>query len=405
VHTFNDNSFRQHFPILAHSDNAPVYLDSAATTQMPQPVMDAINQYYREGHGNVHRATHVFSRHATTAYEAARKRVARWIHAPHPHSIIWTSGTTAGINLIAAGLDSKIKPHQTILVSAMEHHANLIPWQQLAKRTGAKLAIIAVTPSGDLDLADFERQLDHDTALVALAHVSNSLGTVNPVAQVCRMAKDVGAMSIIDGAQAIAHCAVDVQRIGCDAYVLSGHKMYGPTGIGVIYGKLELLESLHPTTFGGEMVSHVSYSDAQFAQLPHRLEAGTPNISGAIGLAAAIDFIEQWPIAQRQAHEQQLLSYARKTLSQLPRVHLLANPAMSAGIVAFEVEGIHPHDIATLLDQQGIAIRCGHHCAMPITAQFAPQGSLRASFGLYNRPADIDALCQGLTNLLELFNE
>lgn len=405
VHSFNHNSFRQHFPVLAHSASQLIYLDSAATTQLPQPVMDAIQAYYQLGHGNVHRAGHAFARHATEAYESARTRVATWINAEDPKSVIWTNGCTAGINTLAYGLEAQIQAGQTILVSAMEHHANLVPWQQLAKRCNAHLDVIPVTARGDLDLAAFENKLSRNTAIVAVTHVSNSLGTINPVAQICRQASSFGALSIIDGAQAIAHCPIDVQRLGCDAYLFSGHKMYGPTGIGVLYGKPALLESLKPSLFGGEMVSQVSFEESYFSELPHRLEAGTPNISGAIGLAAAIDFLEQWPIAQRQEHERQLLSYAKAQLSQIDGVKILVQPAMSTAVLPFDVEGIHPQDVATLLDQSGIAIRCGHHCAMPITQQFAPKGSLRASFALYNNRGDIDALCKALINLIELFNE
>lgn len=397
---------RSQFPALAQEVNGHplVYLDNAATTQKPQAVLDAIARHYRADNANVHRAAHALSGRATRAFEAARETVARFINSPRSHEVIWTRGTTEAINLVAQSWGmSELKTGDEIVLSTLEHHANIVPWQLIAQRTGAVIRVIPLDERGDLDLAAYHAMLGPRTRLVSLAHVSNALGTVNPVARMVEAAKAVGAVTLIDGAQAVAHLEVDVQAIGCDFYAFSGHKLYGPTGIGVLWGRTELLERMPPWQAGGEMIDRVSFSGTTFNTLPFKFEAGTPHIAGAIGLAAAIDFVmaqdRQW-LAQ---HEQALTDYLVAGLQQVPGLRLVGEPGQRAGAVSFLLEDIHPQDAATLLDMQGIALRVGHHCAMPLMESLGIGGTMRASLACYNNRDDVDALLAALHKLSDFF--
>ncbi len=360
---------RGQFPALAQEVNGHplVYLDNAATTQKPQAVLDAINHYYRADNANVHRAAHALSGRATRAFEDARKTVARFINAPRSHEVIWTRGTTEAINLVAQSWGmSELRAGDEIVLSTLEHHANIVPWQLVAQRTGAVIRVIPLDERGDLDIAAYLALLGPRTRLVSVAHVSNALGTVNPVKEMVAAAKAVGALTLIDGAQAVAHLEVDVQAIGCDFYAFSGHKLYGPTGIGVLWGRTELLERMPPWQAGGEMIDKVSFSGTTFNTLPFKFEAGTPHIAGAIGLAAAIGFVMEQDRDSLASHEAALTDYLIAGLQQVPGLRLVGEPGQRAGAVSFLLEDIHPQDAATLLDMQGIALRVGHHCAMPL---------------------------------------
>jgi cysteine desulfurase / selenocysteine lyase len=396
---------RAQFPALQQEVNGQplIYLDNAATTQKPESVLRAMDDYYRHDNANVHRASHALSARATQAFEAARERVQQFLHARSSQEIIWTRGTTEAINLVAHswGL-SHLQAGDEILLSALEHHANIVPWQQVAARTGAVLRVIPLTGSGDLDLAAFHELLSPRTRLLTLAQVSNALGTVNPVAELIAAAKAVGAVTLIDGAQAVGHLSVDVQALDCDFYVFSGHKLYGPTGIGVLYGRAELLAQMPPWQTGGEMIQRVSFSGSTFNRPPFRFEAGTPPIAEAIGLAAALDFLANLPTGWRQ-HESALLQRLQRGLAQLPFVQQIAIPRQQAGAVSLRFTDIHPQDAGELLDQMGIAVRVGHHCAMPLMEALGIEGTLRISLALYNSEADIDALLAALARLPEFF--
>ncbi|RDE24492.1 SufS family cysteine desulfurase [Motiliproteus coralliicola] len=390
---------RADFPLLTDSDLC--YLDSAATTQKPQAVIDALSRYYQQDNANVHRAAHRLSRQATEAFEQARERVQRFINAAHSSEIIWTRGTTEGINLVAHSFGQlAIAAGDEILISELEHHANIVPWQLLAQRSGAKLRVIPIRDDGDLDLEAFEALLNPRTRLLALTQVSNALGSVNPIETMIEQAHRVGAKVLIDGAQAVSHFPIDVQALDCDFYLFSGHKLYGPTGIGVLYGKQALLSVMPPWQGGGEMIERVSFEASSFQPPPFRFEAGTPNIAGAIGLATAIDYLESFDRRQRLRHEQQLLNYAEQQLKLVPGLQILCNPGQRIGLIPFVIEGLHNFDLGALLDQQDIAIRTGHHCAMPLHQRLGLDGSARASFGLYTTKQDIDRLVQSLLNLL-----
>ncbi|MFU7711268.1 aminotransferase class V-fold PLP-dependent enzyme [Aeromonas veronii] len=400
------DQLRSQFPALAQAVNGHplVYLDNAATTQKPHAVLDAISHYYRADNANVHRAAHALSGRATRAFEAARETVTRFINAPRSHEVIWTRGTTEAINLVAQSWGmSELKAGDEIILSTLEHHANIVPWQLVAQRTGAVIRVIPLDKRGDLDLAAYHAMLGPRTRLVSVAHVSNALGTVNPVDRIVTVAKAVGAVTLIDGAQAVAHLEVDVQAIGCDFYAFSGHKLYGPTGIGVLWGRTELLELMPPWQAGGEMIDRVSFSGTTFNTLPFKFEAGTPHIAGAIGLAAAIDFVmgqdREW-LAQ---HEQALTDYLVAGLQQVPGLRLVGEPGQRAGAVSFLLDDIHPQDAATLLDMQGIALRVGHHCAMPLMESLGIGGTMRASLACYNNRDDVDALLAALHKLCDFF--
>lgn len=397
---------RGQFPALAQEVNGHplVYLDNAATTQKPQAVLDAINHYYRADNANVHRAAHALSGRATRAFEDARETVARFINAPHSHEVIWTRGTTEAINLVAQSWGmSELRAGDEIVLSTLEHHANIVPWQLVAQRTGAVIRVIPLDERGDLDMAAYLAMLGPRTRLVSVAHVSNALGTVNPVKEMVAAAKAVGALSLIDGAQAVAHLVVDVQAIGCDFYAFSGHKLYGPTGIGVLWGRTELLERMPPWQAGGEMIDKVSFSGTTFNTLPFKFEAGTPHIAGAIGLAAAIGFVMEQDRDSLASHEAALTDYLIAGLQQVPGLRLVGEPGQRAGAVSFLLEDIHPQDAATLLDMQGIALRVGHHCAMPLMESLGIGGTMRASLACYNNRDDVDALLAALHKLSDFF--
>ncbi|QYJ98368.1 cysteine desulfurase [Shewanella alkalitolerans] len=398
------SQLRSQFPALTQSlgDYPLVYLDTAATSQKPQGVIDAMSRYYQADNANVHRAAHQLSARATSQYEAVRDKVKAFIKANRREEIIFTHGTTEGINLVALGLASQLKAGDLILLDSAAHHANIVPWQMLAKQTGAEILPIPLTPEARLDQLAYQALLQRGPRVVALSHVSNVLGTVNPVKEMIAQAKAVGALTLIDGAQAIAHLEVDVQTLDCDFYLFSGHKMYGPTGIGILYGRYEALDKLEPLLTGGEMIKQVSFEGTTFNILPNRLEAGTPPIAEVIGLGAAIDFIQSLPRAELRAHEQALLNRLQDELRALGGISLYGAHQDNIGAVAFNLTGEHHQDVGILLDQQGIAVRCGHHCAMPLMQTLGLSGCCRASLGVYSNDEDVDRFIQALKSVKEL---
>ena len=390
---------KQDFPILQQQVNGQplVYLDNAASTQKPNAVIDAIADYYRTSHSNVHRGAHTLSERATEAFEQARQRVANFIGCGDSAEIIWTRGTTEAVNLVAnAWGRAFLKPGDKILVSTLEHHSNIVPWQLIAEKTDAELVPVPLDAQRNIDLAAMQNLLDGRVKLISIAHVSNALGTINPIEQIIAMAKSVGALTFIDGAQAVAHCPVDVQALGCDFYAFSGHKVFGPTGIGVLWGRRELLEAMPPFLGGGEMIETVSFTGTTFNQLPFKFEAGTPDIAGAIGLAAALNYLQQFDREAIIAHEQALMHYAFEQLAALPGLECYSPRNHSAGVFSFNLEGAHPADVGTLLDQQGVAVRTGHHCTQPLMQALQLPGTVRASFSIYNLKSDIDCLLAAL---------
>ena len=388
---------RADFPLIQGRDDV-VYLDNAATTQKPRAVLNAVRAYYETTNANVHRGVHQLSDAATDAFERARGRVARRINAAGHSEIVWTRGTTEAINLVAQSYaGSALRPGDRVLVTELEHHSNIVPWQMACERAGATLVAAAVTPEGTLDIEDFEAQLGRgDVRIAAFGHVSNALGTLHPVADLVAMARAAGAATVVDGAQAMAHYAVDVRALDCDFYAFSGHKMYAPTGIGVLYGREALLEAMPPWQGGGEMIEEVRIEATTYAGLPFKFEAGTPNIAGAIGLAAAIDYLETPDPGAVTAHEGELLHRATAGLQQIEGVRIVGTAPDKAPLVSFLMDGAHPHDLGTLLDRQGIAVRTGHHCAMPLMERLGIPGTVRASFALYNSAEDVERLVAGV---------
>ena len=401
--TFDVERIRQDFPILHQDVNGHplVYLDNAATTQKPKVVIDAIVDYYSGYNANVHRGAHSLSDRATEAFEKSRSTVASAINAASSREVIWTRGTTESVNLVASTWGAaNIKAGDVILVSALEHHSNIVPWQLLAEKVGASVVPIAVSEFGEIDLESLKQQLDERVKLVSIAHVSNALGTINPVEHIAKLIEPTNAKLMIDGAQGVAHFDVDVQNLGCDFYAFSGHKVFGPTGIGVLWGKEALLESMPPFHGGGEMIETVSFDGTTFAGLPFKFEAGTPDIAGAIGLAAAFDYLKSFDREELAKHEAELLSYCAQKLSQIDGLHRVGTASHSASVFSFLVDGTHPADIGMLLDQQGIAIRTGHHCAQPLMSNFSIPGTARASFTIYNTCKEVDRLHDGLIKVL-----
>ena len=389
-------SWRCDFPLLGDRRDL-VYLDNAATTQKPQAVLDSLERYYRCMNANVHRGAHRLSDEATAAFEQARETLARRINAPSSKTVLWTRGTTEAINLVAAAYGPlAVGDGDRILVTQMEHHSNIVPWQQLCQRTGAVLRAVGVLPSGELDRDDLDAKLAEQPRIVAISHVSNALGTVNDLTSVIASAKAIGATVVVDGAQAVAHFEVDVEALGCDFYAFSGHKMYGPTGIGVLYGREELLEEMPPWQSGGEMIERVRIEETTYASLPFKFEAGTPDISGAIGLAAAVDYLDGLDGEAVASHEASLLAYASASLRQVEGLRIVGTAAAKGPVISFLLDGAHPHDVGTLLDQQGIAVRTGHHCAMPLMDALGIPGTVRASFSLYNSRQDVDKLSEAV---------
>lgn len=401
----SSDSWASDFPILARPirQRRLAYLDNGATTQKPERVIQALERFYGQSNANIHRGVHWLSQHATDLYEQARTRVAGLLNASDSQQIIFVRGTTEAINLVAQTWGLQLRAGDEILVTEMEHHSNIVPWQLLCARTGAVLRHARVTEAGELDLSDFRAQLTERTRLVAIAHVSNALGTVNPVAALTRMAHEAGAKVLIDGAQAVAHEAVDVQALDCDFYAFSGHKIYGPTGIGALYVRHEILQELPPWQGGGDMIHTVSFDGSTWAQGPQRFEAGTPHIAGAVGLGEAIEYVREIGLDAIARHEAELLAQATERMLALPGVRVVGTSAHKASILSFLVDGIHPHDLGTILDTDGVAIRAGHHCAMPLMSRLGIPGTARASFALYNSSADIDALVSGVQKAQRLF--
>jgi cysteine desulfurase/selenocysteine lyase len=398
--------WRNDFPILqATVHGVPLaYLDNAATTQKPLSVIDAENYYYRNNNANVHRGIHALSQRATDAFEAARVKVQHFINAASPNEIVFVRGTTEAINLVAQSYGrSFFKADDEIIVSRMEHHSNIVPWQILCEQTGAVLRVIPVNSSGELEFEAYNRLFNQRTRLVAVTHVSNALGTINPVRAMIDLARIRGVPVLLDGAQAIAHMPVDVQELDCDFYAFSGHKLYGPTGIGVLYAKSALLDIMPPYQGGGDMIRSVSFDGTVYNSIPYKFEAGTPNIAGVIGLGAAVDYLSNIGFDKLIRHEQALLGYATQSVMDIPGVRIIGNALEKTGILSFVLEGVHPHDIGSILDLQGVAIRTGHHCTMPLMKHFGVSATARASFGLYNTKDEVDKLVAAIFHVKEVF--
>ncbi len=404
---FDVEKIRADFPILQQQvhGKALVYLDNAATAQKPASVIDSIADYYRDYNSNVHRGVHTLSQQATDAYEQTRSKIQAYINAGSEKEIIFVRGATEGINLVAQtfGRD-QLKAGDDILITEMEHHSNIVPWQMLAEQTGANLRYVPITDEGELDMDAFERLLTDQTKLVAVVHISNALGTINPVETIIKKAHAVGARVLLDGAQAIPHQRIDVQALDCDFYVFSGHKLFGPTGIGVLYGKHDLLESMPPYQGGGDMIKMVTMEKTLYNDLPYKFEAGTPNIADSIGLGAAIDYLQTLDDAQLQDYEQQLLHYGTELLDSIDGLQLIGTAKNKTGILSFTLAGIHPHDIGTILDHEGIAIRAGHHCAMPVMERYQLPATARASLAFYNTRDEIDKLAAAIRKCQEIFH-
>ena len=398
--------YRRDFPALDQqiSGHPLAYLDNAASAQQPQSVIDAVARYQREDHANVHRGVHTLSHRATEAYEGARDKLRDFINAANRSEIVLTSGTTEAINLVAQSYcRPRLGPGDEILITYLEHHANIVPWQQVCEQTGASLTVAPINERGELELDAFHNLLTDRTRFVAAAHVSNALGTINPVADNIAAARERGIPVLLDGAQGVPHMAVDVQALDCDFYAFSGHKMFGPTGTGVLYGRESLLDAMPPWQGGGDMILEVSFERTTYNELPYKFEAGTPNISGVIGLGAAVDYLNEVGPDRIAAHEEQLLSYLTQKLGALPDVRLIGTAASKASVQSFLVGDIHPHDLGTILDHQGVAIRTGHHCAMPVMDFFGVPGTARASLALYNTEHDVDQLVTAIEKAQRLF--
>lgn len=396
---------RRDFPILGSRVNGKplVYLDNAATSQKPQAVLDALSHYYGADNANIHRGVHQLSERATEAYEEARRRLRRFLNAASDEEIVFTTGTTDSINLVAeCWARPRLHPGDEVLVTIMEHHSNFVPWQLACERTGARFRVLPINPAMDLDLGRVDELINPRTRVVALAHVSNALGAVNPVRAICDRAHAVGAVVVVDAAQSVPHCKVDVAELACDFLAFSGHKMLGPTGIGVLYGRADLLEAMGPYRAGGGMIERVTVERTTFAPVPQRFEAGTPPIAGAVGLAAAVDYLEAIGMEQIEAYERQLLNQAVEQLSAVPGVRIVGSPRQRMAVLSLDVEGAHPHDVATILDQEGIAVRAGHHCAQPLMTDLGMTGTVRASFSFYNLQDEVRALVRGLGRVREV---
>ena len=402
---FDVGRARADFPVLARLVNGHplAYLDNAASAQQPAAVIDAVASYARAHHANVHRGVHTLSQEATTLYEAAREKTRRFVNAAAISEIIFVRGTTEAINLVAqAHGRPRLGPGDEIVISWLEHHSNIVPWQLLCEQTGAVLRVVPIDRRGVVDFDRYLAMLGPRTRIAALAHVSNSLGTILPIRAFVDAARGRGITTLVDGAQAVPHLGVDVQAIGCDFYAFSGHKMYGPTGIGVLYGREQLLAAMPPWQGGGDMILSVSFSRTTYNHLPHRFEAGTPNIAGAVGLGAAIDYLAGIGMERISAHEQQLLEYATRELEVIPGLAFIGTAPDKSSLVSFTIEGVHPHDLGTVLDSEGVAVRTGHHCAMPVMEFFGVPATTRASFGLYNTHAEVDALRDALLHAIRM---
>jgi len=401
----NFTDIRNQFPLLKQLENGHplVYLDNGATSQKPQVVIDRITQYYVAENANVHRGVYGLSERATEAYEGSREKIRQFLNAASTKEVIFVRGTTEAINLVAQTWGRQnLQAGDEVLITEMEHHSNIVPWQMLRDALGVVLKVLPINDLGEISLKDFEQYLTAKTKLVSVVHMSNALGTINPVKAMTEMAHNVGAVVLVDGAQAVPHMTVDVQDIGCDFYAFSGHKVYGPTGIGVLYGKEALLEAMPPYQGGGDMIYSVTFEETQYNVLPYKFEAGTPNMAGVMGLGAAIDFVNKIGLANITAYEQTLLQEATKKLSDIPGLKVIGQAADKGAVISFVIEGAHPHDMATLMDQEGVAVRASHHCAMPVMQRFQVPTTIRASFGVYNHSADIDRLIAAIYESLDM---
>ncbi|MBW2256140.1 MAG: cysteine desulfurase [Deltaproteobacteria bacterium] len=405
VSAFDVEAIRAQFPILHQEVHGHplVYLDNAATTQKPRAVLDAIEHHYTWSNANVHRGVHTLSERATVAFENARRSVQRFLGADDDREIVFTRGTTEAINLVANTFGQRIGAGDEILLSHMEHHSNIVPWQLLAERTGAVIKVVPVSDAGELDLRALEALVNERTRLVGCVYVSNTLGTINPVHEVVQIAHAHGVPVLLDGAQASAHLDIDVQAIGCDFYAISGHKVYGPTGIGALYGRLDILEELPPWQGGGDMILSVDFAKTTYNRVPHRFEAGTPNVGGAIGFAAALDWLTDVGVDAAAAHEETLRAYATARMEEVPGLRMLGTAEHKVGVLSFVMEGVHPHDIGTIVDQQGVAIRTGHHCTQPLMKRFGIAATARASLAVYNTRDDVDRFVAALHKVREVF--
>ncbi|MCO6017115.1 cysteine desulfurase [Carnobacterium divergens] len=401
-------ALKKDFPILFQeiNDEPLVYLDNAATSQKPQQVLDALKTYYQRDNANVHRGVHTLAERATAKYELARQKVKTFINAKETAEVLFTRGTTTSLNWVAKSFgEANVNEGDEIVISYMEHHSNIIPWQQLAKKQKATLRYIELTPTGELDLASAKKLITAKTKIVAITHVSNVLGVVNPIAELTEIAHQVGAVMVVDGAQSVPHMAVDVQQLDVDFYAFSGHKMLAPTGIGVLYGKRSLLEKMEPIEFGGEMIDFVYLEDSTWKELPWKFEAGTPNIAGAIGLGAAIDYLTEVGMEDIHHYEQELVAYVVPKLQEIPGITIYGptDPAKRTGVITFNLEGVHPHDLATAMDMEGVAVRAGHHCAQPLMNYLEVNSTARASFYFYNTKSDADTFIKALLATKEFF--
>jgi len=403
---FDVEAVRAQFPILTERvyDKPLVYLDNAATSQKPLRVIEALDEYYRHYNANIHRGIHYLAERGTEAFENARHKLAEFVGAEHTHEIIYTRGTTESINLVAQSYArTTLKPDDEVLITHMEHHSNIVPWQIVCEQTGAVLKVVPINDRGELDLSNLEDLLTERTKIVALNHISNALGTINPVKRITEAAHKVGAVVLVDGAQAAPHVKIDVKDLGCDFYALSGHKMFGPTGIGILWGREQLLEHMPPYQGGGDMIHEVTFEKTVYNELPHKFEAGTPHIAGGIGLGAAVEFMDSLDYAAMEAHEHNLTTYATEQLTAVDGLNIIGTAADKVGVFSFTLDGVHPYDMAPVLDRQGIAVRTGHHCAQPVMDRFGVPATVRASIALYNTRAEIDALVAGLKKVQKMF--
>ena len=400
-------NIREEFPILHQKINGEdlVYLDNAASTQKPKAVINAIKDYYENDHSNVHRGVHTLSVRATEAYENAREKVSQFVNSPNKNQIIFTKGTTESINLIAGSLTNLIEKNDEILITAMEHHSNIVPWQELCKRTGAILKIIPINDDGEILIDKYTEMVTNKTKLVSVVHLSNTLGTINPIEEIIDTAKLNNAITVIDGAQSAGHLLVDVQELDCDFYLFSGHKVFGPTGIGVLYGKENILNQIDPYQFGGEMILKVTFDETTYNGLPHKFEAGTPNIAGAVGIGASIDFINSLDREVCHQYEMSLHDYALEKLKQFDDIRIIGKSSKKSAIISFVIDGIHPHDIGTIINQKGIAVRTGHHCTMPLMDFYGIPGTVRASFSIYNNHAEVDKLIDAIKLAIKMLKQ
>lgn len=404
IATFDVESIRSQFPALNQTvyGKPLIYLDNGATSQKPQMVIDAIYRYYSIQNSNIHRGVHFLSQEATTFYENARTTIQKYINAPSSDEVLFTSGTTGGINLVAFSFGELLAEGDEIIISAMEHHSNIVPWQLLCERKKCVLKVIPINSKGELMMNEFDKLLSNKTKIVAVTHISNALGTINPIREIIAKSHAVGAKVLIDGAQSIQHTKIDVQELDCDFFVFSGHKVFGPTGVGVLFGKRDILNQMPPYQGGGDMIAKVTFEKTTYNELPHKFEAGTPNISGGIALGTAFDFMKQLDLESVEAYETELLNYAQTELLKIDGLRIVGTAAHKTSVVSFVIDGLHPFDVGTLLDKQGIAVRTGHHCTQPVMDFFEIPGTIRASFAFYNTKEEVDSLVNGLKISIQL---